>query len=201
MDIKELGTLFISAALINNFVLTKYLGLCIFFGVSRRMDISISMGLAVIFVMVLSSIVGWGLYNFIMVPLHIEFLRIVIFILVIASCVQLVEMIVKKHLPAHYHMWGVYLLLIATNCIVLSIPLINVENRFNLIQSVVFALGSGVGFVLALILMASIREKADLAHLPKSLQGFAFAFIAAGCLCLAFFGFNGLIKPVSGGLF
>ncbi|MBU0599522.1 electron transport complex subunit RsxA [bacterium] len=200
MDLKELGTIFISAALINNFVFTKYLGLCIFFGISKRMDISISMGIAVTFVMVLSSILGGLIYHFALVPFHIEFMRIVVFIIVIACCVQFIEMIVKKHLTTHYHMWGVYLLLIATNCIVLSIPLINVENKFNLIQSVVNAFGSGVGFALAIILMASIREKADLADLPESLKGFAFAFIAASCLALAFFGFSGLIKPLAGGI-
>jgi electron transport complex protein RnfA len=164
------------------------------------MDISLSMGAAVTFVMVLSSILGWLLYHFVLVPLHMEFLRIVVFIIVIACCVQLVEMIVRKHLTSHYHMWGVYLLLIATNCIVLSIPLINVENNLNLIQSIVNAFGSGIGFGLALILMASIREKADMAELPESLRGFAFAFIAASCLSLAFFGFSGLIKPLAGGL-
>lgn len=196
----ELITIFISAALINNFVLTKFLGLCIFFGVSRRMDISISMGMAIIFVMVLSSILGWMIYDLVLVPLRIEFLRIVAFIVVIASCVQFVEMIMKKHLPVHYRMWGIYLLLIATNCIVLSIPLINATNQFNLLECVVNALGSGAGFALALILMASIREKLELAPIPKSLQGFPIAFIIAGLLCLAFFGFNGIIKPLAGGL-
>ncbi|MEW6607814.1 MAG: RnfABCDGE type electron transport complex subunit A [bacterium] len=197
---QELLTIFISTALINNFVLTKFLGLCIFFGVSKRMDLSISMGAAVVFVMVLSSVLGWGIYNFILVPFGIEFLRIVVFIVVIGSCVQMVEMVIKKYLPTHYKMWGIYLLLIATNCIVLSIPLINVENNFNLIQSVVNAFGSGVGFAFALILMSSIREKLELAPLPKSLQGFGIAFIVAGLLCLAFMGFNGMVKPLSGGL-
>jgi electron transport complex protein RnfA len=199
---QELFTLFIGAALINNFVLTKFLGLCIFFGVSRRMDTSISMGAAVTFVMVLSSVLGWIIYNFILIPLHIEFLKIVAFVIVIASCVQLVEMIIKKHLPTHYKMWGIYLLLIATNCIVLSIPLINAENKFNLIECVVNAFGSGVGFALALILMSSIREKLELAPVPKSLQqGFGIAFIVAGLLCLAFMGFSGIVKPLAGGLF
>ncbi|MFH1564008.1 MAG: RnfABCDGE type electron transport complex subunit A [Nitrospirota bacterium] len=196
----ELVTIFISTALINNFVLTKFLGLCIFFGISKRMDISISMGAVVIFVMIMSSILGWAIYDFILVPLQIEFLRIIVFVIVIAAFVQLVEMVVKKHLPGHYKMWGIYLLLIATNCIVLSIPLINVENHFNLIQSVVNALGSGVGFALALILMSSIREKLELAPIPKSLQGFGIAFIVAGLLCLAFMGFNGIVKPLAGGI-
>ncbi len=198
----DLVTLFIGAALVNNFVLTKFLGLCIFFGVSRRMDISISMGAAITFVMVLSSVLGWILYNFILVPLHIEFLKIVVFVIVIASCVQLVEVIIKKYLPTHYKMWGIYLLLIATNCIVLSIPLINAENKFNLAQCVVNAFGSGVGFALALILMSSIREKLELAPIPKSLQqGFGIAFIVAGLLCLAFMGFSGIVKSLAGGLF
>lgn len=197
----ELITLFISTALINNFVLTKFLGLCIFFGVSRRMDTSISMGIAITFVMVLSSILGWVIYNLFLVPLKIEFLRIVVFVVVIASCVQLVEMIMKRYLPSHYKMWGIYLLLIGTNCIVLSIPLINVANQFSLLESLVNAFGSGVGFALALILMASIRERLELAPIPKSLKGFPIAFITAGLLCLAFFGFNGIIKPLAGGLF
>ncbi len=196
----EMLILFISAALINNFVFTRFLGLCIFFGVSKRMDIALPMGFAITFVMVLSSVIGYFLYDFILVPLHIEFLRIVIFVIVIASCVQLVELIIKKHAPTLYHWWGIYLILIATNCIVLSIPLMNVENNFNLIMSIAHAIGSGLGFTLALVLMASIRERLEIADVPRSLHGFAIAFIVAGLLALSFFGFTGMIVPIGGGL-
>lgn len=186
--------LFVSAAIVNNFVLTRFLGLCIFFGVSKRLDASIGMGMAVTSVITLSSMLAWVVYTFVLVPLGLVFLKTVVFVLLIASFVQLLEMIIKKQAPALYGMWGIYLLLIATNCVVLGVPLLNAESNFNFLQSVVNALGSGVGFAIAIILMASLREKLEYADVPKSLQGMGIAFILAGMLALSFLGFSGMIK-------
>nr|WP_315022488.1 RnfABCDGE type electron transport complex subunit A [uncultured Aminipila sp.] len=187
-------TLFVSAAVVNNFVLTRFLGLCIFFGVSKKLDASIGMGMAVTAVITLSSMLAWAVYTFVLVPFELVFLKTVVFVLLIASFVQLLEMIIKKMAPALYGMWGIYLLLIATNCVVLGVPLLNAESNYTFVQSVVNALGSGVGFALAIILMASLREKLEYADVPKAIQGMGVAFILAGMLALAFLGFAGMIS-------
>lgn len=189
----EYFTLFMGAVIVNNFVLTRFLGLCIFFGVSKNLNASIGMGMAVTSVMTLSSILAWVVYTYILHPYHLTFLTTVVFVVLIASFVQLLEMIIKKHAPALYNMWGIYLVLIATNCIVLGVPLINAESGFNFTKSVVYAIGSGAGFALAIVLMASLREKLQYADVPKSLQGLGIAFILAGMLALSFFGFSGMI--------
>jgi len=186
--------LFLSAAIVNNFVLTRFLGLCIFFGVSKSLKASLGMGMAVTSVITMSSMLAWVVYNFVLLPFHLVFLKTVVFVLLIASFVQLLEMIIKKQAPALYNMWGIYLVLIATNCVVLGVPVINAESNYNFVQSVVNALGSGVGFSLAIIMMASIREKLAEADVPKALQGSGIAFISAGMLALAFLGFSGMIK-------
>lgn len=189
----EYFTLFMGAVIVNNFVLTRFLGLCIFFGVSKNLNASIGMGMAVTSVMTLSSILAWVVYNYILHPFGLTFLTTVVFVVLIASFVQLLEMIIKKHAPALYNMWGIYLVLIATNCIVLGVPLLNSESNFGFMKSVVHAIGSGVGFALAIILMASLREKLQYADIPKSLEGLGIAFILAGMLALSFFGFSGMI--------
>ncbi|WP_099468056.1 electron transport complex protein RnfA [Konateibacter massiliensis] len=186
-------TLFLSAAVVNNFVLTRFLGLCIFFGVSKSLKASVGMGMAVTSVITLSSMLAWVVYNFVLRPFNLEFLKTVVFVLLIASFVQLLEMIIKKQAPALYNMWGIYLVLIATNCVVLGVPLLNAESNFNFVTSVVNAFGSGVGFALAIVLMSSIREKLVDADVPKSLEGSGVAFILAGMLALAFLGFSGMI--------
>ena len=193
MDLTAYFLLFMSAAIVNNFVLTRFLGLCIFFGVSKSLDASIGMGMAVTAVMTASSALAWLIYNFLLVPLDLTFLTTIVFVLLIASFVQLLEMVIKKYAPTLYNMWGIYLVLIATNCIVLGVPLISSELGYGFLQTVVFALGSGVGFALAIILMASLREKLQYAAVPKSLQGLGIAFILAGLFPLAFFGFAGMI--------
>jgi len=185
--------LFVSAAIVNNFVLTRFLGLCIFFGVSKKLDASIGMGMAVTSVMTLSSMLAWAVYTFVLVPLGLTFLTTVVFVLLIASFVQLLEMLIKKLAPVLYGMWGIYLLLIATNCIVLGVPLLNAEAGYSFGMSVVNALGSGVGFAIAMILMSSIREKLEIADVPEPLQGLGIAFLVAGMLSLAFLGFSGMI--------
>lgn len=190
---KEYFMLFIGSVVVNNFVLTRFLGLCIFFGVSKSLDASIGMGMAVTSVITLSSMLAWAVYHFVLLPFHLTFLTTIVFVVLIASFVQLLELIIKKQAPALYNMWGIYLVLIATNCIVLSVPLLSVESSYSFIKSIIFAVGSGMGFALALVLMASLREKLVYADVPKSLEGTAIAFILAGMLSLAFLGFSGMI--------
>jgi electron transport complex protein RnfA len=190
----EYITLFLSAAVVNNFVLTRFLGLCIFFGVSKSLNASLGMGMAVTSIITLSSILAWVVYHVVLLPFNLVFLKTVVFVLLIASFVQLLEMIIKKQAPALYNMWGIYLVLIATNCVVLGVPLINAESSFPFVKSVVNALGSGVGFSLAIVMMASLREKLVHADVPKPLEGMGVAFILAGMLALAFLGFSGMIK-------
>lgn len=190
----EYLTLFVSAAIVNNFVLTRFLGLCIFFGVSKKLDASLGMGVAVTAVITLSSMLAWVVYTFILLPFDLVFLKTIVFVILIASFVQLLEMIIKKMAPALYGMWGIYLLLIATNCVVLGVPLINAESDYTFVYSVVNALGSGAGFALALVLMASLREKLDYADVPQSIRGLGVAFILAGMLALSFLGFSGMIS-------
>ncbi|OBR94867.1 MULTISPECIES: electron transport complex protein RnfA [Clostridium] len=187
-------TLFISAVVVNNYVLTRFLGLCIFFGVSKNLNASVGMGMAVTSVITMSSILAWVVYHFVLIPFNLTFLKTVVFVLLIASFVQLLETIIKKQAPALYNMWGIYLLLIATNCIVLAVPILNADSNFNFLQSVVNAIGSGLGFAMAIILMASLREKLRLADVPKPLEGLGVAFILAGMLALAFLGFSGMIS-------
>ena len=186
--------LFVIAVVVNNFVLTRFLGLCIFFGVSKSLSASVGMGMAVTSVMTLSSMLAWLVYHFVLHPYNLTFLTTVVFVLLIASFVQLLEMIIKKQAPALYNMWGIYLLLIATNCVVLGVPLLNAESGFSFTKSVVHAIGSGMGFALAIILMASLREKLRLADVPKPLEGLGIAFILAGMLALSFLGFSGMIS-------
>ncbi len=185
--------LFMGAVIVNNYVLTRFLGLCIFFGVSKSLNSSVSMGMAIVSVMSISSIMTWAINHFVLQPFGLDFLRTIVFVIVIASFVQLLEIVVKRFLPNLYKIWGIYLLLVATNCIVLGVPLINAEENFNFMKSLVNAIGSGVGFSLALILMASVREKMEYANIPKPLRGLGGTFIVAGMLALAFQGFSGMI--------
>jgi Na+-translocating ferredoxin:NAD+ oxidoreductase subunit A len=189
----EYFILFMSAAVVNNYVLTRFLGLCIFFGVSKNFSSSVSMGMAIISVMTLSSMLAWAISHFVLVPMHLTFLHTIVFVILIACFVQLLEMVVKKFVPTLYGAWGIYLLLVATNCIVLGVPLINAEANYGFVKSVVNALGSGTGFAMALVLMASIREKLEYADIPKPLEGLGITFIVSGLLALAFQGFNGMI--------
>ncbi|MBI3376875.1 MAG: RnfABCDGE type electron transport complex subunit A [Nitrospirae bacterium] len=193
MEFGKLFELFISAALINNFVFTRYLGLCIFFGVTKKMDTSIGMSITFTSVMVISAALNWIIYKFIMIPLGLGFLEIVIFIGVVAGFVQAADTIMKKVSPGLYYKLGIYLALITTNCIILAVPLLNVSEGYSFIESMFFGFGSGVGFSLAMIIMASIREKLELADVPKAFQGLPISFIITGLIALAFMGFSGLI--------
>jgi len=189
----EYFLLFMGAAIVNNFVLTRYLGLCIFFGVSENFHASSSMGLAIISIMTMSSMLTWVIEHFILLPLGLYFLKTIVFVVVIAVFVQLLEMVIKKFMPTLYNVWGIYLLLVATNCVILGVPLINSEANFTFLKSTVNALGSGTGFAIALILFASLREKLQFSDVPKSIEGLGIAFILAGMLALAFQGFSGMI--------
>jgi len=193
MEFGKLFELFIAAALINNFVFTRYLGLCIFFGVTKKMDTSIGMSITFTSVMVISAALNWVIYKFIMIPLGLGFLEIVIFIGVVAGFVQAADTIMKKVSPGLYYKLGIYLALITTNCIILAVPLLNVSEGYSFIESMFFGFGSGVGFSLAMIIMASIREKLELADVPKAFQGLPISFIITGLIALAFMGFSGLI--------
>lgn len=193
MEFGKLFELFIAAALINNFVFTRYLGLCIFFGVTKKMDTAIGMSVTFTSVMVISAALNWIIYKFIMIPLGLGFLEIVIFIGVVAGFVQAADTIMKKVSPGLYYKLGIYLALITTNCIILAVPLLNVSEGYSFIESMFFGFGSGVGFSLAMIIMASIREKLELADVPKAFQGLPISFIITGLIALAFMGFSGLI--------
>ena len=189
----ELLIIFISAALVNNFVLSYFLGICPFIGVSNKTSSAVSMGMATTFVMVLTAIVSWLLYNLILVPYKLEFLQIPSFILVIAALVQFVEMVIKKISQPLYRALGIFLPLITTNCAILGLALLAAMREYDFMESVIFGVGAGAGFTLALVIMAGIREELDLADVPKPFQGAPITLIVAGILALAFMGFAGMI--------
>lgn len=189
----ELLGIFIAAVFIENIVLNQILGICPFIGVSNKIDSAVGMGFAVTFVMVMAAVVTWSIQNFLLVPLQLEYLQTISFILVIASLVQFVEMVVRKVAPALYQALGVFLPLITTNCAVLGVALININRSYDLVQAATNALGAGIGFFLALIIMAGIRERLDLANVPAAMKGIPITFITAGLLATAFMGFAGLI--------
>lgn len=180
----------ITFVFINNFILTQFLGLCPFIGVSKNVESATGMGFAVIFVMALASITTWGIYNFVLIPLHIEFLQTITFILVIAALVQFVEMVIQKISPPLYKALGIYLPLITTNCAVLGIALINVRSEYNALESFVAGIAAGVGFLLAIVLMSTIREKLNNEWIPKYFRGIPIAFITGGLMALAFMAFD-----------
>lgn len=186
--------LIISAVLVNNVVLVQFLGICPFLGVSNKIETSIGMGIAVIFVMSLANLVTYLIQNYVLIPLHIEFMQTITFIFVIAFLVQVVEIILKKAAPALYQALGIYLPLITTNCAVLGIAILAVQKDFNLVMSVLYAAGIATGFTFALILMAGIREQLAVADTPKGMKGFPLSLVTAGLLSLAFMGFSGIVK-------
>jgi electron transport complex protein RnfA len=190
----ELLAIFISAILVNNFVLYYFLGICPFLGVSKKLDSALSMGLAVTFVMTITAVISWMINNWILIPNDIGFLQTVSFILVIASLVQLVEMFIRKMSPPLYQALGIYLPLITTNCAIMGLALLAARKNYGFLEAVVFGVGSGIGFTLAIVLMAGIREQLDLADVPEPLKGAGIALIVAGIMALAFTGFSGMIK-------
>ena len=193
MNNTSLIMIIVTSALVHNVVLNQFLGICSFLGVSKQMKASISLGGAVIFVITIASAVASLLYDYVLKPLGMDFMKTIIFILVIAALVQIVEMFLKKKSPAVYKALGIYLPLITTNCAVLGVVLLNVQNDYNFIESVIYGITGGIGFLVAIVLFASVRERLDLtADCPKSFEGFPIALISAGLLALAFMGFSGL---------
>ena len=182
----------IGSILVNNYVMNKFLGICPFLGVSKKVDTAVGMGIAVTFVMGLASAVCFFVNNFILVPLDLMYMQTVAFILVIAALVQFIEMFLQKSMPSLYTALGVYLPLITTNCAVLGVVLLNVQGGSNFIESVVYGITGGLGFLLAIVLFASIRERLVFADYPKSFDGFPIALVTAGLMALAFMGFSGL---------
>ena len=190
---KELLIIAIGAAVVNNVVLSQFLGLCPFFGVSKKIETAAGMGGAVIFVITLSSLVTSLIYKFILVPLDMSYMQTIVFILVIAALVQFVEMFLKKAMPPLYESLGVYLPLITTNCAVLGIAITNVQKSYNVLQGVVNGFATAVGFTIAIVLMAGLREKMEYNDVPKYFQGFPIVLLTAGLMAIAFFGFSGII--------
>ena len=191
---EHLFLLFVGAALVNNIVLSRFLGICPFMGVSKSTETAVGMSLSVAFVMTISAVVSFLIDRYILVPLSIEYLRTIVFILIIASLVQFVEMVIEKTLPELYSGLGIYLPLITTNCAVLGVALLNVQFKYSFIEMLIFSFGTAAGFGLALILFAGLRERIAYSAVPKYFQGMPIVFIMAGILSLAFMGFSGMVK-------
>ena len=191
-QIYELLAISLGAILANNFIFSQFLGICPFLGVSKKVDTAVGMGIAVTFVMGLASAITWAVQRFVLDPFDLGYMQTVAFILVIASLVQFIEMFLQKAMPALYTALGVYLPLITTNCAVLGVAILNINSNYNFIESVVYGITGGLGFLLAIVLFASIRERLVFADYPKSFEGFPIALVTAGLMALAFMGFSGL---------
>ena len=191
-QITNLLAITLGAILANNFIFSQFLGICPFLGVSKKVDTAVGMGVAVTFVMGLASAITWLVNTFILIPLDLGYMQTVAFILVIAALVQFIEMFLQKSMPSLYTALGVYLPLITTNCAVLGVALLNMQNNYNFIESVVYGITGGLGFLLAIVLFASIRERLVFADYPKNWDGFPIALVTAGLMALAFMGFSGL---------
>ena len=188
----EFILIIVTAVFINNFVVVQFLGICPFLGVSKSTSGAFGMGIAVTFVMTLTCFITYPLYEYLLVPLGLEYLEIIVFIFVIAALVQMIEMVIKKFSPALYRTMGIYLPLITTNCAVLGVVLLNTQYSFGFVQSVVYGVFGGLGFMLAICLFASVREKLEFADYPESFEGFPICLVSAGLLALAFMGFSGM---------
>ena len=187
-----LFSILIGAMLVQNFVFTKYLGLCVFFGTSRRKATAIGMGITFTIVMVCSAMISWFLYHYVLVPLNLQFFQVVIFIGIVSLIVQAVDIILRKINPFLFKAFGIYLMLVLANCVILAVPLLIVVNGYNAIEALIFSLGAGLGYLIALFLMSCAREKLELANVPPSYRGLSIAFITAGLFGLAFMGFSGM---------
>jgi len=197
MGIGEIFSLAVAAILVNNYILVQFLGCCSFFGVSKKTDTAVGMGMAGIFVMALAAAVSWAVWYFILEPLGLQYMRTIAFILVIATLVQFVEMFMKKSMPALYQALGIFLPLITTNCAVLGAAITNIDSGYSFIGSVVYGVASGIGYTLAIVIFASIRERLDAtADCPKCFEGFPIQLIAAALLAMSFMGFSGLSLPL-----
>ncbi|MFA6451435.1 MAG: electron transport complex subunit RsxA [bacterium] len=189
----DILVLVIGAIFVNNFVLARFLGICPFVGVSRKLGDAIGMGIAVIFVLMLASVTCWLTYFYLLQPMKMEYMTTIVFILIIAALVQFVESVIKKIAPALYKSLGIYLPLITTNCAVLGLAILNVQSNYTLLQTVLHTIGASVGFTMALVLMAGIRERLEYADIPPSLRGVPITFVLAGLLAISFMGFIGML--------
>jgi len=190
----EFALILLSAVLVNNYVLTKFLGICPFLGTSSKVETAVGMSFAVMFVMTLASTASWLMQQYVLIPLGLEYLQTIFFILIIASLVQLIEMMIHKTSPVLYQALGIFLPLITTNCAVLGVAILNVQQEQTFLTSALYGAGAAIGFALVLILFAGIRERIDVSPVPKAFKGSPLALITAGMMSLAFMGFSGLVK-------
>lgn len=196
MRLSEVGLFLfmVDCILANNYIFSRFLGCCPFLGVSSKVETSIGMGLAVTFVMGLASLFTWTVYEFLLIPLELEYLSTIAFIFIIAALVQFVEMFMKKSLPALYSALGIYLPLITTNCAVLGVALLNINSDYGLLESVLNGVFGALGFLLAIVMMAGVRERLESSDIPKPFRGFSISLVIAGMMAVAFLGFKGLVK-------
>ncbi|MDE7229578.1 MAG: RnfABCDGE type electron transport complex subunit A [Oscillospiraceae bacterium] len=192
-------TILLTGILMDNFVLSKFLGICPFLGVSKTSSGSMGMGLAVTAVMVCATAVTWPLYYFFLVPMGLEYLNTILFILIIALFVQMIEMVLKKYIPSLYKSLGVYLPLITTNCAVLGVTLLNLDNGYNFFESVINSLGAGIGFLIAMLIFSGVRGRLERCNVPKAFSGMPITLVAASIVSLSFSGFGGLVDGMFGG--
>lgn len=192
MNNTGLFAILIGGLLVNNFVLSQFLGICPFLGVSKKLNSAVGMSLAVIFVMVMATMATWPIYTYLLMPHDLAYLQTIAFILVIAALVQLVEIVLRRFIPPLYQALGIYLPLITTNCAVLGVTILNIDNGYTFVQSVVNALGAGLGFLLAMVMFAGVRERLESAEIPESLRGLPITLVAASLVSVSFLGFQGL---------
>jgi len=198
MDFKQLIIIMMTAVLVNNYVLVRFLGICPFLGVSKKLNQAVGMGIAVTFVMLMATAATYPIYNFLLLPNGLGYMRTIVFILVIAALVQLVEIILKKYIPALHASLGIYLPLITTNCAVLGVTINNVNDGYNFIESMTSSLGCGLGFLLAMVLFAGVRSRLEEANPPESFKGLPITLVSASIVALSFMGFNGLVTGLFG---
>ena len=198
MDIMKLASIFFTMILVDNYVLSKFLGICPFLGVSKKLDSAVGMSLAVTFVMVMATAATWPIYMLILEPNGMAYLQTIVFILVIAILVQLLENFLKKFIPSLYAALGVYLPLITTNCAILGVTILNIDNGYNFIESIVCAAGAGIGFLLAMVLFSGVRRKVEAAKTPKCFEGLPITLVAAAMTSMSFMGFGGIVSAIFG---
>jgi electron transport complex protein RnfA len=196
--LKELVVILMTSVLVNNYVLSRFLGICPFLGVSKKLNQAVGMGIAVTFVMILATLVTWPIQIYILNPLGLGYMQTIVFILVIAALVQFVEIVLKKYIPSLHKSLGVYLPLITTNCAVLGVTINNITDGYNFLESIVSSLGCGLGFLLAMVLFAGVRSRLETANPPKAFQGLPITLIAAAIVACAFFGFAGIVEGIFG---
>lgn len=194
--LKELILILMGGVLINNYVLNQFLGICPFLGVSKKVNQASGMGFAVIFVMLCATAATWPIHNYILIPLGLEYLQTIVFILVIATLVQFVEIILKRYIPALHASLGIYLPLITTNCAVLGVTINNISNGYNFLESMISSLGVGIGFLLAMLLFAGVRSKLDDSNAPRCFKGLPVTLISASIVAMAFYGFAGIVEKL-----